>query len=131
MLGHKGIVWQVAWLDLELLISVSEDGSARIWGSDSLLSSWNCLKEVVLCNLPCYCISTKYDDLNRCLVAIGSGDNSIRIFSFKKESNYDLDSLLVIDPAHSQDVNSVSWVSPDFLLSASDDSLVKLWKLTL
>ena len=133
--GHSGIVWQVAWSASDLLLSVSEDGTARIWkpSSSSLLStSWACLQSINITTRPCYCISLASDFVNQCIMAaIGTGENSIVLLSiFMKNSVLTIDKVHTIPSAHSQDVNSVVWLASGLLLSASDDALVKLWKIT-
>lgn len=132
--GHTGIVWQVAWLTSNLLLSASEDGTARMWGpsSSSLLSSsWNCLQQVSISSRPCYSLCSKFDFQGRRLViAVGTGENSIVLFSVSMENpKFELHPMGIISSAHTRDVNSVAWVTPGTLLSASDDALVKLWQI--
>ena len=79
--------------------------------------------------------------LNRChqtnLIATASGDNSISIFkedSLSGDAAQPSFSLYARTlNAHEQDVNAVAWnpKHPGLLVSCSDDSTIKMWKILL
>lgn len=69
------------------------------------------------------------------LIATASADNSIHIFKEEQNNNelQDQPSIrqqAIVDQAHEQDVNCISWnpVEPGILASCSDDGTIKLWR---
>ena len=71
------------------------------------------------------------------LIVTACGDDCIRVFEEDKSCSDAVNQLsfhllVTQSPAHSEDVNCVSWspVTPGLLASCSDDGLVKLWQFT-
>ncbi|KAL1210272.1 Protein CIA1 [Cardamine amara subsp. amara] len=72
------------------------------------------------------------------VIASGASDDAIRLFVDDNSDSVDrpfYKLLLKKEKAHEMDVNSVQW-APDhkeigLLASASDDGMVKIWKLAL
>jgi len=60
------------------------------------------------------------------IIATGSGDNSIKLFSFKNDV---LEQISTTEKAHSSDVNCVTWnpMISNILASCGDDGHIKIW----
>ncbi|KAL1132570.1 hypothetical protein AAG570_010522 [Ranatra chinensis] len=144
--SHESTVWSIAF-DKEgtRLASCSDDKTVKIWkeylprnpecvpteGDDP---TWKCVCTLGgYHNRPVYDIAWAHDASG--LIATACADNAIRIFREADDSNpheptFDL--IYTQYKAHDQDVNAVSWhpIQPGVLVSASDDSSVRMWKVS-
>lgn len=121
--GHKSTVWE-ACFDTEgkYLASCSEDGTYIIWELEDSFKKVLVVDDIH--KRPIYSVDWSKQNL----IAGGSADDSIRIFSFDSDSKT-VNLLATKLKAHSNDVNCVRWnPDGDILVSCSDDKLVKLWK---
>lgn len=61
------------------------------------------------------------------IIATGSGDNSLRLFSF---NNDQLQLIMNKEKAHDSDINSVTWnpVHSNIIASCGDDGKIKIWR---
>jgi WD40 repeat protein len=61
------------------------------------------------------------------IIATGSGDNSLRLFTFKNDV---LELLGAKEKAHASDINCVTWnpVHSNILASCGDDGRIKIWQ---
>ncbi|XP_050499398.1 probable cytosolic iron-sulfur protein assembly protein Ciao1 [Diabrotica virgifera virgifera] len=141
--GHESTVWSISFDKTGTrLASCSDDNTVKIWkeyppGNPEGIatqdgdSAWKCV-----CTLSGHHERTIYD-IHWChltgFIATASGDDAIRIF--KEEEGCDPNSpnfnlVCVVDNAHNQDVNCVTWnpVVPGLLASCSDDGEIKIWE---
>ncbi|CAI8041718.1 Probable cytosolic iron-sulfur protein assembly protein CIAO1 homolog, partial [Geodia barretti] len=121
--GHQSTVWSIDFdASGDRLVSCSADKTSKSGETANLVGGggagdenvWRCV-----CTLSGYHQRDVYDvSWSKCsgLLATACGDNVLRIF---KE-------------AHSSDVNCVSWhpSDPSLLATCSDDSCVRIWRLT-
>ncbi|KAK6183306.1 hypothetical protein SNE40_010812 [Patella caerulea] len=141
--SHDSTVWKICFDQSgSRLASCSDDKTVKIWqeylpGNEEGVvthgtnSVWKCV-----CTLSGYHERAVYDiNWNHVTghLVTACGDDSIRVFGEDAESNKNepkFSLMTVINHAHSQDVNSVSWNPkiPNLLASCSDDNQVKLWR---
>ncbi|VDD81721.1 unnamed protein product [Mesocestoides corti] len=145
--GHDSTVWKAEFSPTgELLASVSEDKSVKLWhelpNNDSL--HWVCFKTLADCHAAPVSPCGQY-------LATCGGDNCVFIFRVKLASGNFLDApstgnVVVwqnLPKAHDSDVNSVTWFpkvcnksetshkAAYLLATAGDDRLVNLWTVPL
>ncbi|VVB02912.1 unnamed protein product [Arabis nemorensis] len=138
--GHSSTVWGISFNAAgDKMVTCSDDLTLKIWGADivGMLSGEGYAPWTHLCTLSGYHNRTIYsahwsrDDI----IASGAGDDGIRLFVDSKHDSVDEPSyslLLKKEKAHEMDVNSVQWSPGEenrFLASASDDGMVKIWRL--
>ncbi len=96
---------------------------------DARHSKWHsiCRLPISDCRWPLYTVS--WSSVTG-LIAVGSGDNAIRIYRIAcADAQASLELVATQLGAHEQDVNCVAWhpEDPTMLASAGDDAMVKLW----
>lgn len=142
--GHTSTVWGLSFHPSgNRMASCSDDLTLKIWDTSLEPSDekgptkgWK-----HLCTLSGYhertIFSVDWSKVNG-LIATGSADDSIRLFSEDKEAEITGDdsspSFRIIfqkKKAHSSDVNCVQWhpKDPRLLASAGDDGVIKIWNL--
>jgi WD40 repeat protein len=138
--GHQCTVWSIDFdTSGDRLVSCSADKTVKIWrncksgsGGAGDETVWRCV-----CTLSGYHQRDVYDvSWSKCsgLLATACGDNVLRIFKEAPsqdvlQPNFD---LIWEEKAHSSDVNCVSWhpSDPSLLATCSDDSCIRIWRLT-
>uniref|UniRef100_A0A182PFJ5 Probable cytosolic iron-sulfur protein assembly protein Ciao1 n=1 Tax=Anopheles epiroticus TaxID=199890 RepID=A0A182PFJ5_9DIPT len=140
--SHTSTVWSIGFdATGKRLASCSEDKTVKVWQQyrpDNTLgivclergTVWKCV-----CTLAGYHTRSVYD-IDWCkqtgLLVTACGDDMVRIFREGRDSdpNEPKFELVVAVPAHSRDTNKVAWhpTIPGVLLTASDDSEIKVWK---
>lgn len=139
--GHSSTVWAISFNSSgDRLVSCSDDLTLMVWDTTGHpLANNDTWKH--LCTISGYHDRTIFSvhwSKSSGIIASASGDDCIRLFS---ENLYDgllLDEapsyrmLLKKEKAHTTDVNCVRWhpQEPGLLASASDDGIVKVWKLS-
>eukprot|EP00045_Choanoeca_perplexa_P007157 m.63172 g.63172 ORF g.63172 m.63172 type:complete len:362 (-) comp13958_c0_seq8:215-1300(-) len=151
--GHTSTVWQLDFDSTgERMVSVSDDGTLKIWrcyepgNAEGVVTPssqdpiWKCV-----CTLDGYHPRTIYS-VSVCkrtgLIATGCGDNTLRVFQEKVDSNPHEPSFELVgsQAAHTQDINCVAFAPPSktgqdgssvLLASCSDDESVAVWEITL
>lgn len=141
--SHNSTVWKICFDNSGArLVSCSDDKTVKIWQeyppgnqegivTTGIDSAWKCVS-----TLSGFHKRVIYDvDWSHLsgLIVTGCGDDAIRIFQEEEGSDKNQPSFslkVVVDKAHSQDVNCVVWNPkiPDLLASCSDDGVIKVWK---
>jgi len=137
--AHGSTIWSCDFsANGTMLVTVGDDRCVKIWkrhplDQDASHSQWHCTSRLLVseCRWPSYSVSwsSKND-----LIAVGCGDNSIRIFKFAaSEAEQTLEMVYCQPAAHDQDVNCVAWHPKlhNRLVTAGDDALVKVWTIEL
>ena len=132
LVGHTSTVWALAFnYDGSKMVSVGDDKSLKIWACNTTPSgdlNWSCIQTISgQHRRPIYSVSWSHANG---MIATGSGDNSINIFtSGDDDGNFKL--FHTIAQAHEFDVNCVVWhpFDPKILVSASDDQCVHIWNI--
>lgn len=135
--GHESTVWGIAIsADGRYFCSCSDDKSIFLWESDSPSNpdgDWRRVAAVRGTHTdPIYTIH--WNKARNFIVSSG-GDNRIVVYDLLESSSEDVTLTVrcTKDNSHDSDINCVRW-SPlknensDLLISASDDSLIKIWR---
>lgn len=149
LIGHSSSVWCLAFgpsstsnkVD-DTILSVSDDNSMIVWTKDkdekgnSNLGGWSFTHKISNAHTRAL-YSVDWDRKQHYSIATGGADNALRIFSTEYSSNGKMETPPVLDvevkEAHDGDVNSVAWspTNPTLLVSAGDDSVIRLWAYTV
>jgi hypothetical protein len=116
--GHSGWIWDIIALSNEKLVSVSEDGSTKIWD----IETGQCL-HTLIGNSPLRCITASSE-----FAQIASGDNSGLVTLWNVVGNTPLKIKQFV--AHNGAVRRTRFLSSKILATAGEDKLVNLWDIT-
>lgn len=142
--SHESTVWSIAFDKTgSRLASCSDDKTVKIWKEylpgnvEGVVTSGNDPAWKCVCTLSGYHSRTIYD-IAWChltdLIATACADDSIRIFKEAPDSDPNqpmFEVIVVVNRAHTQDVNCVVWnpVNAGLLASVGDDARVNVWQM--
>jgi len=139
--GHTSTIWEIAFdKDGDKLVSCSDDLTLIIWQSfpngEGEPTKWKNVCKLSGDHRRCI-YSVDWSHSNG-LIATGSGDDAIRIFSETTDQDHHTPGTgatysltTTVEKAHTSDVNCVAWApSGNLLASCGDDGFVKLWILS-
>ncbi|AEE86155.1 Transducin/WD40 repeat-like superfamily protein [Arabidopsis thaliana] len=138
--GHSSTVWSISFNAAgDKMVTCSDDLAVKIWKTDisRMQSGEGYVPWTHVCTLSGFHDRTIYSVhwSRDGVIASGAGDDTIQLFVDSDSDSVDGPSYKLLvkkEKAHEMDVNSVQW-APDkesrLLASASDDKMVKIWKL--
>ncbi|VDO98868.1 unnamed protein product [Soboliphyme baturini] len=138
--AHESTVWGISFTASgSRFASCSADGTVKVWEKSSSIVAdrgheWQCVSTISgYHSRPVYSVSWFPSDN---VIATACGDNGIRLFKqnvSSADSTVTFDPLVIMENAHEQDVNCVTWnfQRDGLLASGSDDAMVKVWKFTV
>lgn len=139
--SHTSTVWSIDFdVDGKRIASCSDDKTVKIWheylpgNAEGIATPNNDPVYKCVCTLSGFHSRAIYDiswNKKNGLIATSSGDDMIRIFKEVtilngQEHTFD---LIITQPAHTQDVNTVEWspINPNLIVTTSDDGDIKIW----
>ena len=140
--GHASTVWGGACAPaacaqdaLDEMATCSDDATLMFWSHarGAAGAKWTADQVVsgAFDGRPVYSVAWSDDGW----VACGAGDNSLKVYA-RPAGARRFDLMLDVEEAHAEDVNAVAWCpvrehdGARLLATASDDQLVKIWKVS-
>ncbi|HRI64993.1 MAG TPA: hypothetical protein PK156_12180 [Polyangium sp.] len=119
---HKGRIHGAAFLDDTHVVTVSDDGSARVWDGTT---------KGRIVSLAGHSASVLFVTVNRTvgLVVTTSADGKVRVFKVKKQGNGAVEPYATLE-GHTREVVHAA-ISDDgkFVATASDDKTARVWNI--
>lgn len=120
--GHSGAIVSVAVCG-DIIVTGSRDNCLRIWSAQGQTSLFCCEGHTDVVSA----VAINSISENEFLIASGSSDLTIKLWQLNLNSQ--TISNLWTAKAHEKDINVLHFVSPQLLLSGSQDKLLKAWSV--
>ena len=117
---HEKRVWSLDFstLDPTRLLSGSDDGTVRVWSTNSRASTATIRCRANVC-------SVQFSPVNANVVAFASAEHKTHVYDLRRTAR-----PLVVLSGHKRAVSYVRWLGAHQLVTASTDNTLKLWDVT-